>query len=135
MPEKSMMIISSEWDGNPTFKMISISKDSPYNECIYDPEKKALAIITKEAKDKPTMMPKLTQHGRAKIIKDKDAEGKPVEVYAQERIIFPAFFEYFIENEDDIREIISMFAINPKHKALGIMTPVGAAKKKEPSKK
>lgn len=131
-----MMIISGEWDGNPTFKMISISKDAPYNECIYDPEKKALAIITKEAKDKPTMMHKLNQHGQPKIIKGKNSEGKTVDVYAQERIIFPAFFEYFIEDEDDIRAIITMFAINPKHKALGIMAPVGkTTAKKTPAKK
>jgi hypothetical protein len=136
MAEKSMMIIASEWDGKPTFKMISISKEAPYNECIYDPERKALAIITKESKDKPVMMPKLDNHGRGKLVKGKNAEGQLVEQQAQERIIFPAFYEYFIEDETDIRELVNMFASNPKHKALGVMAPVGKApaKKKTPTK-
>lgn len=136
MEEKSMMIISSEWDGTPTFKMISVSKNAPYNECIYDPKAKALAIITKESKDKPTMFPKLDTSGRVKIITAQDEDGKKIRAQAQERIFFPAFYEYYIDDEADIREIVNQFAINPKHKALAVMASVGKTPaKKEPVKK
>ena len=34
--ENSMMVIKSDWNNQPTFKMIPLSKDCPYIEGIYD---------------------------------------------------------------------------------------------------
>ena len=39
------MLIKSDWNQRPTFKMVPVSVDCPYVECIYDPESKVLALI------------------------------------------------------------------------------------------
>ena len=47
---KTMMLVTSTWDREKTFKLIPVSPDSPYNEGIFDPENKVLAVISKEKK-------------------------------------------------------------------------------------
>ena len=134
MAKNSMMVITSKWNEKETIKMIPISKDCPYNECIYDTENKVLAIISKDAKEKPAMMPKLDTNGRPKIIKGKNAEGELVQAQATERMVFPAFYEYYIETVVDIKSIVDHFAVNPDHDALSVMIQL-EHKKVQPKKK
>ena len=44
----SMMIITSSWGQQKTFKMIPMTLECPYNEAIYDPQAGVLALISKE---------------------------------------------------------------------------------------
>jgi hypothetical protein len=105
-----MLLISSAWDGQPTFKMIPASQDAPYNEVIFDPTSKALAIVGKEKKQTLHMLPKLTETGDVQILKlNKRMNGKD---FAEQRVSMETFYEYFIENKDEILEFVSTFAIN-----------------------
>ena len=118
---KNMLVISSDWNESTTFRMIAISQDCPYNEVIYDVDQKQLAIICKDSKDKPTMLPKLDNTGRPKILTGKNQEGASVQFQAAERIVMNTYYEYYISDANDIRTFVNLFAINPEHKAINVL--------------
>lgn len=108
--QNSMLLISSSWDGQPTFKMIPASKEAPYNEVIFDPAAPALAIVSKEKKQTLHMLPKLTDTGDVQMLKvAKRENGKQ---YAEQRVSMETFYEYFIENQDEILDFVKTFAFN-----------------------
>jgi hypothetical protein len=53
-----MMLVESTWQDTKTFKMIPISNDCPYVECIFDPSSKVFVIISKVTKTSLHMLPK-----------------------------------------------------------------------------
>jgi hypothetical protein len=109
---KSMMLVTSSWNQMKTFKMLPISLDCPYNECIYDIQTKVLAVIGKSSKESLHMLPKLTDQGDIQFLKiGKRANGKE---YAEERKMLDTFYEYYIEDAKEIEEFIKMFAVNDK---------------------
>jgi Mg2+ and Co2+ transporter CorA len=108
---KSMMVVKSEWNNRPTFKMIPVGPKCPYVECIYDPESKVLAIIGQTRKNVFHMMPKLDDNGDVVLRKVKTDGAKP---YKEERRTVETFQEYYISDSSQILEFIEMFAINPK---------------------
>ena len=106
----SMFIISSVWAGTSTFKLIPTSLDCPYNEAIFDPNSKALAIISKEKKQTLHMLPKLTDVGdvqKMKVVKRENGKD-----YAETRVMMDTFYEYYIEDKIEIRDFIKSFASN-----------------------
>lgn len=106
----SMLLITSSWGPAKTFKMIPTSKDCPYNECIFDVNTKVLAIISKESKESLHMLPKLNDMGDiARLKLGKKENGKD---YAEERKLLETFYEYYIEDKQEIENFISMFAVN-----------------------
>jgi hypothetical protein len=108
--KNSMKLITSSWGPAKTFKMIPITRECPYNECIFDVNSKVLAIISKESKESFHMMPKLNEVGdiaRMKI--GKKENGKD---YAEERKALVTFYEYYIENTDEIVDFIKDVAKN-----------------------
>lgn len=98
-----MMLVESTWQDTKTFKMIPVSNDCPYVECIYDPSSKVLVLIGKTTKTSLHMLPKLDEYGKA-ISGNRGAK--------QERRSIDTFQEYYIEEEKDIKEITKMFAVN-----------------------
>ena len=98
-----MMLVESTWQDTKTFKMIPVSNDCPYVECIYDPSSKVFVLIGKTTKTSLHMLPKLDEYGKA-ISGNRGAK--------QERRSIDTFQEYYIENEKDIKEITKMFAVN-----------------------
>jgi len=107
---KSMLLITSSWGVRKTFKMIPVTNDAPYNEVIFDPEDKVLAVIGKEKKETFHMMAKLNEWGDPTVMKiGKRANGKD---YAEERKALETFYEYFIGDQDEIKAFINMFAVN-----------------------
>ena len=107
--QKSMMLIRSTWNQGKTFRLIPINLDCPYNEAIYDPEQKILAVISKECKETFQMVPKFDDKGdvlQAKRVRD---NGKN---YAEERRALDTWYEYYVENADDIKAFIEWFAGN-----------------------
>jgi len=98
-----MMLVESTWQDTKTFKMIPVSNDCPYVECIYDPSSKVLVVIGKTTKTSLHMLPKLDEYGKA-ISGNRGAK--------QERRSIDTFQEYYIEEEKDIKEITKMFAVN-----------------------
>lgn len=108
--QNSMLLISSAWDGQPTFKMIPASKECPYNEVIFDPSGPALAIVGKEKKQTLHMLPKLTDTGDVQMLKvQKRDNGK---TFAEQRVSMETFYEYFIERKDEILAFVNTFALN-----------------------
>ena len=106
----NMLLITSSWGPAKTFKMIPISKDCPYNECIFDVQQKVLAIISKESKESLHMLPKLNEQGDVSRLKiGKKENGKD---YAEERKALVTFYEYYMEDRAEIEKFILHFAVN-----------------------
>lgn len=105
---KNMMIYSSKWNDKSTFRMMPITNDCPFNEAIYDPEQKVLAIVSKDRKDKPMMMPRLNDRGD--LVPAKRANGEAG--WQEQRVIIPAYYEYYIEDINDIVKFVQKFAEN-----------------------
>jgi len=95
---KPMMLITSSWEGQRTFKMMPLLQNCLYNECIYDPTRKVLAIISKEYKNNLQLISSLDDFGAA--------TGK------KERVMMDTYYEYFIENKDEIIMFINKLCIN-----------------------
>lgn len=104
-----MMLITSSWNNDKTFKMIPISSSCPYVECIYDPKAKVLAVMSTVKKNLFHMVPKLDANGDPEFRKVPAKDGVPVK---QERRTIETFQEYYVEAADEIKTFISGFAIN-----------------------
>jgi hypothetical protein len=107
---KSMMLITSSWGAKKTFKMIPATPDCIYNEAIFDLDSKVLALISKEKKENLHMVAKVNEWGDVVPMKiGKRANGKD---YAEERKTLETFYEYYIEDINDVKDIVSRLAIN-----------------------
>ena len=73
-PTKSMLVYASDWQKEQSFRMMPVSQDCPFNEVIYDPTTKVLAIVSKDKKEKPHMLPRLDDKGKLIPIKPKTAD-------------------------------------------------------------
>jgi hypothetical protein len=108
--KNSMRLITSSWGPAKTFKMIPVTKECPYNECIFDVNTKVLAIISKESKESFHMMPKLTDTGDIMRLKlGKKENGKD---YAEERKALVTFYEYYIETKEEIIDFVKSLGEN-----------------------
>ena len=103
------MVIKSDWNQQPTFKMIPLSKDCPYVECIYDPQSKVLALIGFTRKNVFHMMPKLDDNGDVVARKIRSEGAK---AHKEERKTVETFQEYYLVDVDDIKAFLKIFAIN-----------------------
>ena len=121
---KCMMVYSTKWKDADTFKMYPANEECPFLEVIFDPESKVLVVISKENKPSFQMLPKLTNTGDLVKVKGNTQEER----YAQERMLIPTYYEYYIESMKDIMTFIDMFAINSLHPALGAVTATDVAK-------
>ena len=107
---KSMMLVTSTWGSKKTFKLIPVTLESPYNEAIFDADNKVLAVISKEKKESLHMLAKLNEFGDPQTMKiGKRSNGKD---YAEERKTLETFYEYYVENAQEVKDFINMFAIN-----------------------
>lgn len=105
-----MLLITSSWGSKKTFKMIPASSNSVYNEAIFDLDSKVLALISKEKKDSLHMLPKLNEFGDPEIMKiGKRANGKE---FKEERKNLETYYEYYIEDLNEIKYFIDKVAIN-----------------------
>lgn len=102
------MIYAAKWNDKQTFRLMPINEDCIFNEAIFDPEQKVLAVISKDIKEKPMMMPRLNDRGD--IIPTKRANGE--QGWQEQRVIIDAYYEYYIEDMSDILLFVKMFAIN-----------------------
>jgi hypothetical protein len=96
---KNMMLIHSAFKNVKSFSLISVNKDCPYIEALFDPTSKVLAVITKEKKNNFHMVPKLKEDG--------SPHGNK-----KQRVQIQTYGEYYITNKDDIENFINIFAIN-----------------------
>ena len=105
----SMMLITTLWNGSPSFKMIPVNEECPYVEAIYDPKQKVLAIISKISKEQFHMLPRLDESGNMIPAKNPKEGQNP---YKQQRVVIDTFQEYYIPSESEIKHFVDMFAVN-----------------------
>lgn len=113
---KCMFVYSTDWYGRKSFRMLPTTSECPFNEVLYDPNTRVLAVISKDKKDKPQMLPKLTDKGQVIPVKNGDGQH-----YVEERRIMETYYEYYIDNKSDIEKFIQTFAVNTDHQALNII--------------
>ncbi len=105
-----MMLITGNWGQKKTFKMIPLTNDCVYNEGIYDAENKVLALVSKEKKQSMHMVAKLDDFGDVKPMKvGRRTNGKD---YAEERKTLETYYEYYLDNPEEIKAFINMIAFN-----------------------
>lgn len=122
-----MLIAVQEHRGMPTFSLIPITSECPYVECIYVPDTKQLAIISKTTKDTFHFMPKIDDNGDTVVAKARKVQGR---MFKEERKQIKAYYEYTLVNENDIVAFIDMFAVNSdSFPYKNVMNPEAAAKK------
>jgi hypothetical protein len=106
----SMMLITASWQGFPAFKMIPVTAECPYTECLFDPTSKVFVVITKTTKTSLHMLTKLDDNGDPQTMKAAPrSNGKNVK---ESRVSLTTFQEHYIDNMDDAKAIIAMFAVN-----------------------
>ena len=114
-----MLIYSTNWYGNDSFRMLPTTEDCPFNEAIFDPTTKVLAVISKDFKEKPQMLPKLNDKGQVIPLKVMMENGQPR--YVEERKMMDTYYEYYLDKLEDIKTFINHFAMNPEHPSLQIL--------------
>ena len=105
---KTMMVYHADFNGDDTFKLLPLTDACPYNEILYDPSTSILAVISKEYKETPHMFP------RIKSIIDLSKKS-------EERLMMDTYYEYYIENVEDMKYLIHNVAINPFHPSLNVL--------------
>lgn len=104
-----MLLIQGQWNSIETFKMIPLTKDCPYNECIFDPITKALAIVSKEKKAGYHMIPKIDDQGDLIPAKKTRANGGK---FQEQRVTIDTYYEYYINTKQDIGFFLDTFVVN-----------------------
>jgi hypothetical protein len=108
---KSMLLIKSAFGQMKSFKMIPITDDCPFVECLFSPREKMLVVISKFMKQSYHMVPKLDDNGDQVPVKGKPRpDGKKIK---EERRAMDTCAEHYIVTEEEIRDLIEMFAVNP----------------------
>ena len=109
---KTMMLVKSAFGNMKSFKLLPISNDCPWVECLFSPNEKILVVISKFMKSSYHMVPKLDDNGDDVPVKGKPrANGKQVK---EERRAMDTCSEHYVVTEEEIRDIINMFAVNPE---------------------
>lgn len=107
--QQSMMIVSQEHMGEKTFSLIPTTINCPYTECIYIPQTKQLAVISRIQKDTFHFFPKLDDNGDLIPVKRARANGH---AHKEERKPIKTFYEYYLTDEKEILDFIKTFAFN-----------------------
>lgn len=105
----NMLLIKSSWNEGETFRLLPVSEDCPYVECIFDPGTKVFVVISKVVKTTLHMLPKLDDNGDPAPLKVKRANGRMVK---EERKQIETFQEYYIEDVNAMEALIDLFAVN-----------------------
>lgn len=96
---------STETSEHDTFKLLPVENNCVFNEVIFDPQTKILAVVGVQKKQAYRFVPKIDDKGRPVIDKTNNS-------YVQERKLMENFYEYYIHDMDDIKGFIKAFAIN-----------------------
>tara|TARA_B110000196_G_C21145850_1_gene666577 strand:+ start:1855 stop:2319 length:465 start_codon:yes stop_codon:yes gene_type:complete len=107
---KNMILVTGSFRQQPTFNLIPASLDCPYVECLFDPQSKILAVITKTMKGSYHMVPRIDDNGDAQRVKvGRRENGKTVK---EQRVLVDTFSEFYLAEEKEITDFIKAFAIN-----------------------
>ena len=107
-----MLITTSSWQEKPSFKMIPVTLDCPYQEVIFIPGERMIVIISKVSKKSFTMTNKLDSNGQRFPIYGKGADKAKIIGFKQERVELDSYAEYYLEDKEEILDFIELFARN-----------------------
>ena len=93
------------------FKMIPITLDCPFVECMYSAKDNVMAVITRTMKQSYHMVPKLDDNGDPIKTKNKRPNGKE---FKEERRLVDTFSEFYLLTPEEINGFIESFAVNAK---------------------
>jgi hypothetical protein len=105
MSNQSMMLVQATWQDKQTFRMVPVTTECPYVECIFDPGTKVFVIISKIRRTSLQMLPKLDEYGQPTT----GSKGPKEERHKVEE-----FQEFYIEHLDAVKDLVELFAINAK---------------------
>lgn len=105
----NMLLVKSSWNEGETFRMIPVSKDCPYVECIFDPSTKVFVVISTISKTTLHMLPRLDDNGDPAPLKTPRKNGRQVK---EERKTIETFQEFYLEDKDAMKDLIKLFAVN-----------------------
>jgi hypothetical protein len=115
----SMLVYVALFEGYPTFKMLPLTSECPFNEIVFDPRTGTLAIVSKDQKDRNMMVEKIGKDGSPIPIKGRLRDGEPATEL--ERRTMAQYYEYYVQNKEDQKAIVNHFALNPEHAALAVI--------------
>ena len=102
---KSMILLTSFYGPEQkTFKMMPISNDCPFVECIFNNDHNVLAVIGKEKKATHQMVQKLNDNGEPDFTK----QGQP----KKQRVTIDLYQEYYLLEREEIHAFIDSIAAN-----------------------
>lgn len=94
----------------PAMELIPIHRNCVFLQAIYDPSNKKLDIVHEKIYVRPQFLPKVDEFGRPVYLKPQEGEVLDPKITngpLQERYMLNAFFDYQLENLDDIIAFIS----------------------------
>lgn len=111
MIQPSMMLITSNFGQQKTFRMIPVTTDCPYAECIWDSINKVFVILHKYKKEGFHMVEQLDSNGDPVLSLKGRANGSR---YKEERKLLTTSHESYIIEKEEAISMIEMFAVNAK---------------------
>jgi len=106
-----MMLVTTYWGQDKTFKLMPVTKDCPYMEVLYDPQTDLLVAITVNMKQNLQKVPKIDDDGDIIKAKKPRQSGKS---FKEKQVLMEVPQEfYFAEREESIA-FIEKFAVNAK---------------------
>ena len=106
---KSMLLITSAWNGQHSFKLIPISKECAFSEGIFDPEYKTLAMLSWDSKETLRIIPARDENGDVAKTKAPRENGKR---FKEKQVTLNLPSEFHMTEKEEIIKLIDMIAIN-----------------------
>jgi hypothetical protein len=107
--ERTMLLVTSAWQSQKSFRLMPVNKDCPFSEGIYDPDSKVLVMMSCFKKQSFHLMPKLSADGDPEKTKMPRPNGK---TYKEQRQVLETFEEFYITEKQEIEDLINMIAVN-----------------------
>lgn len=108
---KNMMLVTTYWGQDKTFKLMPVTKDCPYMEVIYDTNTDLLVAITANMKENLQRVPKLDDDGEMIQSKRPKQNGKP---YKEKQVLMKVPQEFYFAEREEVEAFIEKFAVNAK---------------------
>jgi hypothetical protein len=108
---QNMMLLTTYWGEDKTFKLMPITPDCPFTEVLYDPKTDMLVAISNNPKTTLQMVPKLDDNGNAQKASKPRDNGKS---YKEKQVQMELLQEFYFTERDEAISFVEMFAVNAK---------------------
>jgi hypothetical protein len=105
----TMTLVTSQWQGMPTFRMIPATNNTAFEEAIYDPQARALVVFSRFVKQSMHLVPRLSEEGDPMKATKPRPNGKN---YKEIRTTLETFPEHYVTVPEEIEHVINLHAEN-----------------------